>query len=74
MVTVFRDVNPAEIFGMAQAAPASTVEKIKSICSFCAVGCGYVGVVEDGVFTKMEPWEVHPMVDVANPLRRLKGA
>jgi formate dehydrogenase major subunit len=76
--------NPAEIFGVAEAAPATTVEKIKSICSFCAVGCGYIGVVEDGVFAKMEPWEDHPinqggmcckgasLVDVTNSPRRLR--
>ena len=79
-----KNFNPAEIFGTAQATPATTVEKIKSICSFCAVGCGYVGVVEDGVFTKMEPWEDHPinqggmcckgtsLVDVTNSPRRLR--
>lgn len=79
-----KNFNPAEIFGTVEAAPAGSVEKIKSICSFCAVGCGYVGVVEDGVFTKMEPWEDHPinlggmcckgtsLANVTNSPRRLR--
>lgn len=67
-----------------EAASAAKTDKIKSICSFCSVGCGYVGVVEDGVFTGMEPWEDHPinqggmcskgtaLVDVTNSEKRLK--
>ena len=65
-------------------AKASTTEKVKSICSFCSVGCGYIGVTEDGVFTRMEPWEDHPinqggmcskgtaLVDVTTTEKRLK--
>ena len=50
-----------EAFEPVSAAPAPTTEEVKSICSFCSVGCGYRGVVEDGVFTRMEPWEDHPI-------------
>lgn len=76
--------NSAEIFDTVEAAPAREVKKVKSICSFCAVGCGYIGVVEDGVFTGMEPWEDHPinlggmcvkgtsLVGVTNSPRRLR--
>ncbi|NYT00668.1 MAG: formate dehydrogenase subunit alpha [Methanocellales archaeon] len=62
----------------------SSTKRVKSICSFCSVGCGYIGVVEDGVFTKMDAWETHPinlggmcskgasMANVTNSPRRLK--
>ncbi|MFH1774910.1 MAG: formate dehydrogenase subunit alpha [Methanobacteriota archaeon] len=56
-----RKFNPVELFAPVEAAAAPEIKKVKSICSFCSVGCGYVGVVEDGVFTKMEPWKDHPI-------------
>ncbi|MDY6864350.1 MAG: formate dehydrogenase subunit alpha [Halobacteriota archaeon] len=69
---------------MVEAADTAKTEQVKSICSFCSVGCGYIGVVKDGVFTGMEPWEDHPinqgglcskgtaLVDVTNSEKRLK--
>jgi len=45
----------------ASAAPGPGVQLVKSICSHCAVGCGFLGRVEDGVFTGMEPWETNPI-------------
>lgn len=73
-----------ELFEEVTAAPAAATNKVKSICSFCSVGCGYTGVVEDGVWTKMEPWEDHPinlggmcskgtaLANVTNSPRRLR--
>jgi formate dehydrogenase major subunit len=52
---------PNELFAPVEASPAKEVRKVKSICSFCAMGCGYIGVIEDGVFTKMEPWVENPI-------------
>ncbi len=45
----------------ASAAPAPGVKLVKSICSHCAVGCGFHGVIEDGVCTGLEPWTDHPV-------------
>jgi len=56
-----RKFYPNELFAPVEAASGGNVTKTKSICSFCAIGCGYVGVAEDGVFTRMEPWEDHPI-------------
>jgi formate dehydrogenase major subunit len=73
-----------KLIGPASAAPAPATNEVKSICSFCSVGCGYIGVVEDDVFTRMEPWEDHPislggmcskgasLANVTNSPRRLK--
>ena len=46
---------------LASAAPEPEVKLVKSICSHCAIGCGFLGRVEDGVFTGIEPWEAHPI-------------
>lgn len=44
------------------AAEAPTdVNLVKSHCSHCAVGCGFLGRIEDGVCTGMEPWIDHPV-------------
>ncbi|MDI6903334.1 MAG: formate dehydrogenase subunit alpha [Methanocellales archaeon] len=73
-----------KLFIDAAAAPSPAVTRTKSICSFCSIGCGYIGVAEDGVFTKMEPWEDHPinlggmcskgasLANITNSERRLK--
>lgn len=39
----------------------SKVELIKTICTYCAVGCGILGKVENGVLVGIEPWENHPI-------------
>lgn len=79
-----RKFNPPELFAPVEATAAPKIKKVKSICSFCAIGCGYTGVVEDGAFTKMEPWKDHPinqggmcckgasLVNVTNSHRRLR--
>lgn len=45
----------------ASAAPAPGVKLVKSNCSHCALGCGFLGRVEDGVCTGMEPWVENPI-------------
>ena len=46
----------------ASAAPApASVNLVKSNCSHCAVGCGFLGRVEDGVCTGIEPWVENPI-------------
>ncbi len=47
----------------AQAAPegAPEAEQIKTICSNCAVGCGFVAEVQNGVWVGQEPWYEHPI-------------
>ena len=37
------------------------LEQIKTICGNCAVGCGFVGEVQDGVWVGQEPWFEHPI-------------
>ncbi len=36
-------------------------EQIKTICGNCAVGCGFVGEVQNGVWVSQEPWFEHPI-------------
>lgn len=73
-----------KLFEKAAAAPSPVTKRVKSICSFCSIGCGYIGVTEDGVFTNMIPWTTHPinlggmcskgtsLANVTNSPRRLK--
>ena len=45
-------------------APAPKVpkfEEYKTICTKCAVGCGLIGEVENGVWVSQEPWFEHPI-------------
>jgi len=37
------------------------VEHIKTICSNCATACGFIGEVQNGVWTSQEPWFEHPI-------------
>ncbi|MGB2727811.1 MAG: formate dehydrogenase subunit alpha [Halobacteriota archaeon] len=51
-----------ELFGDVSAAPAApSVNLVKSNCSHCALGCGFLGRVEDGVCTGIEPWVENPI-------------
>ncbi len=34
---------------------------VKTICIFCAVGCGVKARVENGALTGIEPWDEHPI-------------
>lgn len=36
-------------------------ELVKTICTFCAVGCGILAKVENGVFIGVEPWVDNPI-------------
>ena len=35
--------------------------QIKTICGNCAVGCGFIGEVQEGVWVSQEPWFEHPI-------------
>jgi len=37
------------------------LEQYKTICTNCAVGCGLIGEVKDGVWVSQEPWFEHPI-------------
>lgn len=43
------------------APPAPKVEQFKTICTKCAVGCGLIGEVQNGVWVGQEPWFEHPI-------------
>src|SRR5262245_12770314 len=47
----------------AQAGPAkpAKLEEYKTICTKCAVGCGLIGEVQNGVWVSQEPWFEHPI-------------
>ncbi|MGQ4809276.1 Periplasmic nitrate reductase [Candidatus Entotheonellaceae bacterium PAL068K] len=36
-------------------------EQHKTICGNCAVGCGFIGEVQNGVWVSQEPWYEHPI-------------
>ena len=38
-----------------------TIKKVKSVCTHCAVGCGVVAEVQNGVWTGQEPAFDHPI-------------
>ncbi len=52
---------------MAQAAPEKAppqppkLQQAKTICTKCAVGCGLIGEVQNGVWVSQEPWFEHPI-------------
>ncbi len=37
------------------------LEEYKTICTKCAVGCGLIGEVQNGVWVSQEPWFEHPI-------------
>jgi formate dehydrogenase major subunit len=37
------------------------LEQYKTICTKCAVGCGFIGEVQNGVWVSQEPWFEHPI-------------
>ncbi len=43
------------------AAPAPGIKLVRSVCSHCAVGCGFQARDEEDEFTGMTPWETHPI-------------
>jgi formate dehydrogenase major subunit len=45
-----------------KAAPQpAKLEQYKTICTKCAVGCGFIGEVQNGVWVSQEPWFEHPI-------------
>ena len=40
---------------------APKLEQHKTICTNCAVGCGLIGEVQNGVWVSQEPWFEHPI-------------
>ncbi len=45
----------------AQAPQGPKLEHYKTICTKCAVGCGLIGAVQNGVWVRQEPWFEHPI-------------
>jgi formate dehydrogenase major subunit len=40
--------------------PAKSTQH-KTVCTKCAVGCGFIGEVQNGVWVSQEPWFEHPI-------------
>ena len=61
-VGVASSLVPNPIFREATAAvEPPKLEQYKTICTKCAVGCGLIGEVKDGVWVSQEPWFEHPI-------------
>jgi formate dehydrogenase major subunit len=54
-------VGPTLVKEAKAAKHAPKPKQIKTICGNCAVGCGFIGEVENGVWTGQEPWFEHPI-------------
>jgi len=51
-----------EVEAQGKAEPqAPKLEEHKTICTKCAVGCGLIGEVQNGVWVSQEPWFEHPI-------------
>jgi formate dehydrogenase major subunit len=51
-----------EVEAQEKAAPLRPkLEEYKTICTKCAVGCGLIGEVQNGVWVSQEPWFEHPI-------------
>lgn len=51
-----------EVEAQGKAEPqAPKLEEYKTICTKCAVGCGLIGEVQNGVWVSQEPWFEHPI-------------
>jgi formate dehydrogenase major subunit len=53
-------VQEVEAQGKGQPQPPK-LEQHKTICCNCAVGCGLIGEVQNGVWVSQEPWFEHPI-------------
>jgi formate dehydrogenase major subunit len=40
---------------------APRLQQFKTICTKCAVGCGFIAEVQNGVWVSQEPWFEHPI-------------
>jgi formate dehydrogenase major subunit len=54
-------VGPTLVKEAKAAGSAPKHEQIKTICGNCAVGCGFIGEVQNGVWVGQEPWFEHPI-------------
>jgi formate dehydrogenase major subunit len=50
-----------EVPAQAPAPQPPKLEQHKTICTKCAVGCGFIGEVQNGVWVSQEPWFEHPI-------------
>ena len=51
-----------EVAAQEKAAPQpAKLAEYKTICTKCAVGCGLIGEVQNGVWVSQEPWFEHPI-------------
>jgi formate dehydrogenase major subunit len=50
-----------EVEAQDKPAQAPKLEQYKTICTKCAVGCGFIGEVQNGVWVAQEPWFEHPI-------------
>lgn len=53
-------VKEVEAQGKAEPQPPK-LDQFKTICTKCAVGCGFIGEVQNGVWVSQEPWFEHPI-------------
>lgn len=53
-------VKEVQAQGKGQPQPPK-LEQHKTICCNCAVGCGLIGEVQNGVWVSQEPWFEHPI-------------
>ncbi len=54
-------VGPSLVKEAKAAKAPPKAEQIKTICGNCAVGCGFIGEVRNGVWVGQEPWFEHPI-------------
>jgi formate dehydrogenase major subunit len=51
-----------QVAAQERAAPrAPELKEAKTICTKCAVGCGFIAEVQNGVWVSQEPWFEHPI-------------
>jgi formate dehydrogenase major subunit len=53
-------VKEVEAQGKGQPQPPK-LEQHKTVCTNCAVGCGFIGESQNGVWVSQEPWFEHPI-------------
>lgn len=53
-------VKEVEAQGKTEPQPPK-LDQFKTICTKCAVGCGLIGEVQNGVWVSQEPWFEHPI-------------
>jgi len=62
VAAAFAPALAREVEAQEKAAPQPPkLEQRKTICTKCAVGCGLIGEVQNGVWVSQEPWFEHPI-------------